>query len=604
MRIMHNKQSLWQTRVVTIGCAVILLAAALTVTSSYRGMFHGDSVDYFYRADTIFYEHRVHPGVQSISSVLHPLLIALSYPLVGHTLLASHLFQWVLAALTPLGIFGLLKRLLGHTLWAFLGAVLFLCYPANFIWLNQNSTESVFVFWVVAALLCAEYAKTRPALLVGVGVALSCSILARFFDGLILSGAVGLALGYEFRRKFPWKWFGIGLAAFVGIQVITAMLLNYSLIELARNYFIVIEAHDQQVTQSTARPGMTTTLMAIAIYLRWYFGGKFAPLVVGIFLLGIASTSRRNHLTSIVYFVGYSSFLLLVLGGREIDVYLLRLAVKVIPALCILLTCGSKTLYDWLRRVLPRKTAWIALLGMTMYWLLLGLWAVRMNQRFLPIIEDISPSASLWQIVRHNPEYPIFYEGEGEDIREELFKDVLGRYRPSYRSKRAQIAWDAHEPQQARERADFAYYDTFTDGERWKAEAFAVSGNSALWSAAHPEHLGAFPYGAEGTVIYKFSFPRKVHQIVLSDIHTQWTPGDVVRLWTSPDGNNWTLRYDDHQLRYQKTYYHETLTADLAGSPTCYLKYYFRAGDASRKPDDNRGASLEELSVAVTFERE
>lgn len=234
----------------------------------------------------------------------------------------------------------------------------------------------------------------------------------------------------------------------------------------------------------------------------------------------------------------------------------------------------------------------------------------RLNATFFRYMADIIPSSSLSAIIRHQP---IYEQAQREAIkfagppnlaknafREEVIKVVLGAYRPSYRSKLAAYAWEIGLPESARQKAGFSYYEPFTNEEQWKQAAFRIEGTSALWTAAHPDRIGAFPLGAEGTVIYKFTFPQSAQKITISDAHTQWGPGDIVRMWISYNGRDWVLQYDD-DIRYQKTYYHHDIAPLPDNVLEFYVKYYFFAGDASRAQDDNRGASLEQFSIAVTL---
>ena len=101
-------------------------------------------------------------------------------------------------------------------------------------------------------------------------------------------------------------------------------------------------------------------------------------------------------------------------------------------------------------------------------------------------------------------------------------------------------------------------------------------------------------------MIYEFLFPHPVRTVTISDVHSQWEPGDIVRLWISENGKDWTLQYDD-DVRYKKTYYHNTFEYSPNGISKLYVKYYFYAGDRARANDDNRGASLEQFSLAATF---
>ena len=87
----------------------------------------------------------------------------------------------------------------------------------------------------------------------------------------------------------------------------------------------------------------------------------------------------------------------------------------------------------------------------------------------------------------------------------------------------------------------------------------------------------------------------------MSDIHTQWGLGDVTKMWTSTDGEHWTLRYNDWNVHYTKDYYYQFFADEFKDCKTLFIKYYFYAGDQTRTGNDNRGASLEEFAFAVTY---
>lgn len=124
------------------------------------------------------------------------------------------------------------------------------------------------------------------------------------------------------------------------------------------------------------------------------------------------------------------------------------------------------------------------------------------------------------------------------------------------------------------------------------------SGTSSLWVGQFPPMIGAYPYDHTGTVIKKFSYPFHIERITIQALHTQWANDDSVMLWTSTDGEHWTLRYNEKQ-RYMVTEYSETL--DFRETPTrqLYIKYSLYAGDINRAEDDNMGATIREFHLTA-----
>ena len=588
-------------RTFDIACLVLLCFLAIFVSTSYRGIFSDDTRGYVDLGEFAYTQHRwgTELGSESVASILYPLSITVVFPFFGRTLVASHAIPFLLAVLTPLLFYALLRRIFNHWLWAFGGTLLFICYPTNIVYLNQNLTEPVFVFCAVLTMLLLEYAKKRPAFLIAVGIASSLMVLARLFDGMMFSAIVFLVLLLHwFKKSFETRWLFWSVVAFIGVQLVCSFVLRFSLFEYWNYFSHMVGDRNSSYTQGL--PAMLRTKAAIKSYLTWYFGGKLFPFLVGLLLLGIVSTFRRAVFYPFFIVSAYSLFLFIGLGGRQIEPYLLRLSVKVIPALVVLLVGGGKMLYE----ILFHKVRIAAYSFLVLTLLLVGHFCYTKNIAYFAVMADIIPPASFLQIIRHNSSIPTQeYELENKiNIREEIHKEVKGFYRSSYLSRQAKSAFEEKVPQQLQTMADFSYHDDFTDGIRWKNDAILVEGNSLLWTDTYPEHLGAFPAGADGTVVYKFTFPKSLEKVSISDIHTQWEHGDIVRMWTSVDGKHWILRYDN-DLRYQKTYYHQVFEQDFDGLREMYVKYYFYAGDTSRKNGDNRGASLKEFFLSADFQQ-
>ena len=602
----------YQKRVTIIICCLVLTIIAAMTSFVYRGIYPDDLPRYSAWAETIL----SHKGLGSVSpdstaSVLYHALIALAYILVGKDLFAAHLFPYLFAVITPISMFLLLHQIIRNPLWAFMGTIAYLVFPTNIIWTNQPLTEPIFLFWLMLTMLCIELAKIRYAFLVLVGIAAAFMMLTRLFDGFLYASLACMAIIIQHRKQFPIKMVIGAFAGFVGIHLLASFLFDYSLLQYYY-YYRIMPQHLVSVYPYENTPFMQT-MIAIKSFIRWYSYSIFVPIFLGVLVAGFMDTLRKNIVFPALCLTAYAGFILFLYQARHIETFNLRLGVKMIPSLIVLFVCGVKWLYDSLLASQKRHFIMMAYIFVVSIIAIFTMTAVQKNIQFITFMTDIIPSSSLWEIIQHRPVYaqaqpqaallaqePAFAE---KAFREEVIKVIKGSYRPSYRLKLAQHAWSNNEPRQAREHADFAYHDTFEDGRTWKTDAIEVTGTSLLWTDKHQGHLGAFPYQADGTVVYRFSFPRKAGKIVLSDIHTQWSPDDIVRMWTSFDGQQWTLRHDDNFYR-QKMYYHEVMTEEIEGTQTLYVKYYFYAGDAERSASDNRGASLDEFSLAVTFQAE
>lgn len=606
MFLPQKEHRLFGQHTTTIVCCIALTMLAAFASFVYRGIYPDDLPRYSRWAEAVF----SHKGLgsddpDSIASILFHALIALAYKLLGKDLLAAHFFPYVFATITPMVMFLLLRQILKHSLWACLGSIAYMLFPTNFIWTNQPLTEPIFLFWLIVTMWLVELSKTRHAFLVLVGIAAALMSFARLFDGLLYATLAGLSIIIQHRQRFPVKWMIGAILGFLGTHIVASLLFEYSLLQYY-DYYCQMLHYPYENTSS-----MMKTMTAIKIFMRWYFG-LFTPVFLGVIVVGFIDTLRKNIVFPALCLSGYAGFILLLYQGRYVDTFDLRLGVKMIPSLIVLLISGVKWGYD---RLLARKTqrdvlaAYVFLAGMVTIFCITS---IQKNRAFVAFMSDIIPSSSFSSIIRHRPVYEqaqreaaLFAQDPdfvAKAFREAVIKVVRGAYRLSYRSKIAEKAWKNRLPELDRRDADFSYYDAFTNGEQWKKAAFHIEGTSTLWTAAHPDRIGAFPSRTEGTVIYKFTFPQHAQKITISDVHTQWEPNDVVRMWISYNGHDWVLQYDD-DLRYKKTYYHHELEYIPANASELYVKYYFFAGDASRANDDNRGASLEQFSLAVTCNR-
>ncbi len=590
-----------------VGYMTLLFLMTFFVSSSYRGIYADDLPRYIQWADAIYFQEGLegHEGMsnpeKSIASIFLSASIALAYYVVGHTLLALHLFPFLFALATPLLFFGLLRRILQHDLWAFFGTMVYIVYPTNPVWLNQTFAEPIFVCWFVLTMLIVEYAKEHPRLLILAGITTAFMVTARLFDGLVFTAFTLLAILYEHRKKFPFMPFVFAIVSFLSVILLCPFLFGFSFARYYEYVHFMLTKDTLAVNYVGDSSPLALTIIASKTFIRWYLGGPFAIGVCIILGIGTVATIKKNVVFPVIGVTGYSAFLLFILGGRGIEPLLTRLGSKMLPGLVILLIVGGKTLVDRMAQTARPRKILLSHLVSVLFFGGIAAMSFRTNQAFFGLVADIIPASSLWKIIEKNPPLPVGRQFYSIEFRESVYKSVLGNYRPSYRSLLAKKAWDANEPDIARQMADFSYYTAFRD-EQWKTDAFRVEGTSPLWTPAHPDRIGAFPAESDGTVIYKFSFPQPVRTVTISDVHSQWEPGDIVRLWISENGTDWTMQYDD-DIRYKKTYYHNKIEYRPNGISALYVKYYFYAGDQSRANDDNRGASLEQFSLAAAFAR-
>ena len=134
--------------------------------------------------------------------------------------------------------------------------------------------------------------------------------------------------------------------------------------------------------------------------------------------------------------------------------------------------------------------------------------------------------------------------------------------------------------------------------ERWLKLLEQKSGASPLWKEGQ-SLIGAYPYQSTGTLVAAFAYPFDIGAVVLEDLHSQWGPGDLVKMWTSPDGETWTPQYADY-TRETLVSYKQAFELALAETRQFYVKYELFAGDANRPADDHRGATLREFHLHVT----
>jgi hypothetical protein len=316
-------------------------------------------------------------------------------------------------------------------------------------------------------------------------------------------------------------------------------------------------------------------------------------------------------------------FLLFIYNGRY-EIVFLPVATFSVPVFLLIVVSGIQTVSRYAAGLIGRlkggKTAegWPRtprrqiVVGVVILLGILGAFG-RAIYSMAIIVEDAQPASTMWHIVKNNPPLPgnpayqtPYIQLTPEErmevrLREELYKTVRGDYRSWYLHRIGQQAFELNLPETSGQQADFVYYDEFDSPEQWEADRMLLEGESALWSEEYPGRIGAFPVGKSGTFVYKFDFPQPIDAVTISDIHTQWGFGDVVKMWTSTDGEQWILRHHNWNVRYTEDPYYWFFEHEFDGQTSLFIKYEFQAGDTTRTGNDNRGASLDEFMLAVTY---
>jgi hypothetical protein len=470
----------------------------------------------------------------------------------------------------------------------------------------QHSTP-IFMFCLLLLLVVFQAALNNPKWLLLFGALAACLLLTRLEDGIIyVTMLYGAYLLQRWQTGIPWKWLG-GSVVLLGVTHCTfAWLFGFPILYHLAYLPLLM---NRQAEYGVGLSFFELTRRAFRIFIFWYFSGKFlAPLLGILMLIGTVVLLKKRLWYAIVLFWPHFFFLLFLYNGR-FDVANLPIATASTPGFILLLLQGIQSLTT-VSIVNRKKIKYVASVSGVIGLLLLLVMVFGFGKALYSLgiaIEDVIPASTIWRIVRANPPLPgapgyqemslalSRTEQMPIPLREELIRAVRGNYRSWYLHAIGADAFERGLPEQAAARADFVYLDDYETKNRWEQDRFQITGTSPLWNEEFSGRIGAFPYRHEGTFIYRFAFSQPIDYIILADVHTQWGIGDVVTMWTSSDGEHWTLRHHNWNVHYTKDYYYQFFEHDFDGQQTLYVKYTLYAGDRTRTGNDNRGACLEKF---------
>lgn len=607
-------------RIHIFGCLLAIFLCSLVINSVYRGIAHDGGLSYLEGAKVILAGDPLLDPHQNLGSPKYPArfvyiaLIALATRIVGVTLLALHLFPFLIQLINPCLVFLLVARTMCSVKWGLFGALLFSLHPFSVVSLNHHSEGPIFLCLLLFLMLFSDLAGRHVAKAIFSGVCAALLILTRFEEGLLFLFFLILPqVLSHWRSKTFWAWSALAGASFAAVIVICAVIFQFPIFYPAQ-YLPALIHRQERYGEGTSFYGLTK--QALIVFVQWYLCGKFlAPLLVLLSGIGVFEAIKRRHWQLLGMCFPYLGFLLFVYNARTTPTNMVTFAF-ITPAFLILVLSGLRLLFQ---DCAHKCSAWRA--GRSAY-CHIGLIAIsvamvmffsRSAYRLGQLSDEVIPASSFWRVAQANPPLPghpdyhePFVRLTREErfffkYREELYRAVRGRYRAWNLAAIGHYAFEKDFPALARQHADFSYFDDYDSPEQWQRDRYHQEGSSLLWTPAHPGRLGAFPTGSDGTFVYEFDLPRPIDTVVISDTHTQWGPRDRVELWTSPDGQKWTRRYGEHGARFKDDHYYQFFEDEFEGTSTLYVKYYFRAGDKGRAPDDNRGASLKRFEVAITY---
>jgi hypothetical protein len=618
---MRDGKTEHSARIQIIVVGIVIFFISLLVSSSYRGIANDEGLGKFLEGATRIIHHQpiFDPEnkigeSKSPARLLYMVFIAWGYKLCGINLLATHLFPYLLQILNPCLFLVVIYRYNNRIGWSLIGALFFIFHPFNLIFLNQQYSSPIFMFLLLLLVFVFESAIRSPRLLVICGVCSSLLMLTRFEEGMMF---VAILYGVYFVSRWtsgiPVKWFLLSLGALLLTYLFFAWMFDFPL--LFPLYYLPSLLQRQATYGARAHLSFyEMTKRAVQVFMSWYFCGKIiAPVLILFGLIGAYDQVKKRVWYPLAVFLPHFLFLLLVYNGRT-DIMMSGSPYSV-PGFILLLVSGMQVASRFCEGFLSRlkQPLLYPSIRVLLVVVLLGFF-VKSAYALTLVAEDVLPASTMWRIVKYNPPLPgnpayqeSFVPLNRADrfpvrMREEIFKAVRGNYRSWYFNLIGEYAFEHGFPEKARIQADFAYVDDYHTKDRWEKDRYRVEGDSPLWNDRYAGRIGAFPCGKGGTFMYKFDFPKPIDYVILSDIHTQWGIGDVTRLWTSPDGAHWTLRYDSWNVHYKKDRYYQFFEDEFDGYTSLYIKYYFYAGDKTRSGNDNRGASLEEFSLAVKYQ--
>lgn len=618
---------------IAVVISIMLICLSGLASTCYRGMGHDEGLGSFRKAglriierQPLFDKKADIGDAKDPARLVYIAFIALGYKLVGITLTALHLFPFLFQLLNPWLCFLLLYSVYRNIWWGLAGALLFLVHPFNLVYLNQQHNHPFFVFFLLVISLVFPYTVKHPKFLALFGCLASLLILTRFEDGMFfVLFLYGVYLVSCRKSGIPWRWLAVSLITLFLTHVLAAVLFDFPLLY---PFDYVAELSQRQTTYGARYSAWQATKMVLQYYVYWYFGGKFiAPFLLGFLAVGTIEQIRSGRWYPVAIFWPYFFFLIFVYNGRFEIINLPVTTFTVIGFLWLVLR-GMRTVGIWAERVI-RKTVPLLLQRLEKLWgrrmlpraasvvtniVLLGFF-LKSAYALAVIVEDGQPASTLWRIVKSSPPLPghpayqkTFVPLNHEErfpvrLREELFRAVRGEYRSWFLHTIGEHAFEHQLPEKAWEQADFSYRDEYESKNRWEQDRLFFEGSSPLWNERYAGRLGAFPGGAEASFVYRFDIPHPIDTVTISDIHTQWGVGDRVKMWTSTDGEQWTLRHDNWNVYYTKDYYYRFFDDEFDGQTSVFVKYSLKAGDKTRAADDNRGASLQEFTIAVNYKR-
>lgn len=604
---------------------LVILGLSLVVNSSYRGIVHDEGLGHFAETALRIVNHQpiYSPQESKIAArLLYTVSIALAYKLVGINLLALHLFPYLLNLISPLLFFSVLYRYYQHVWWGLAGAVLWIASPVNIVFLNMQYNSPLFVFFVLILVLVLEKCLENPKWLLLFGVVTALLLLTRLEDGIIFTGLLyGVYVLKQWRRGISWRWLFLSVGACVFTYAIFLAAWRIPILYLT-DYLPIVFA--RQAEYGAEFSFYELTLRGFRNVIRWYLCGKVgAPVLAILALFGIVAHLKQRHGDPLVLLLPYGFFILFIYNAR-FDIANLANLPFLNPGFLWLVVSGIRAATQYCARRFRRLSAARPTLiqvasGLLIVSVLVGFF-INTTLSFVTIIEDALPASSFWRIVRTNPLLPghpdyrevyvplnrveTFPIKARWALREELIKAVRGVYRGWYLNSIGHYAFKHDLPNQASLQADFIYRDNYETPDQWHRDRHHVDNETTLWNAERPGQIGVFLRGKSGSFIYKFDIPEPIDDVTLSDIHTQWDVGDVTKLWTSTDGEHWTLRHNNFNLHYTKDYYYQFFDHDFEGQRSIWIKYEFQAGTKTRIADDPRGASLQSFLLTVNYQKE
>lgn len=624
------KNSLSQKQVI-FGVVLLIFFISFFVSSSYRGIAHDEGIGGF-RAGAmrilarqpIFDAEKEGGDPKDPARLIYIVLIAIGHKIFGFNLVAYHIFPYILQILNPCLFFIVVFRFYKSVWWGLAGTLLFIVHPFILVHLNQQHNHPIFMFFLLMLLLLFESALQNPKLLTIFGVIASLLILTRFEGGVIfVTLFYGIYILYRWKIGIPVRWLILSFGALLVTHSVFAVSFGFPI-----HYPIYYMSHllQRQADYSARFSYYALTRQAMRIFLNWFFCGKLiAPFLVLLIGIGAFDQMKKRIFHPILLFVPYFLFLLFIYNGR-FDAAYLAVATFCVPGFILLLLRGIQVVSSFCSGLLLRtpqnnpsqgknlrlSSVFQHFISVAIVLVLLGFFGRSMYSLTI-ITEDGIPASTMWRIVKYNPPMPgnpLYKEPYAQlsreenfpiKLREELYKTVRGNYRSWYLNTLGKYAFEHNLPEKTRIHADFSYADDYDSQDKWEADRYHVDGTSPLWNDERPGRIGAFPLGKSGSFVYKFDFPKPIDHVTISDIHTQWGFGDVTKMWTSTDGEHWTLRYNNWNVRYTEDYYYQFFEDEFDGQKSLFVKYYFFAGDKTRTDDDNRGSSLEEFSLAVKY---